>query len=268
MKVRRARKQRLKSLIEFVVGILVVFCVISFYHLGKSVIGPYLRSRTGVMSGTATTNAVEPFGQPESQPFVRGDMALIPDETTVTVEPIQLPQERVESSPSESTALPEHALKATVEGLSSEPSQPQPSTPTQPPQPSPQVQPPTVSQPEGRPPSASEKTIPTPPTSSSARSGTGNDQAIEGEPKPPITTVRRRYQVQVGVFRLKENTDKLMRELMSKGYQPLIEAVKTPTGEVYRIIVGAFDERSDAERLAQELEDIGIEAIVRETERR
>jgi cell division protein FtsN len=248
-------------LLEFFAGILVVLGAIGFYQLGKNFIGPYFYSKVHTASGVATTEVGEMGSQTATPSFVRSDIALIPDETTVTIEPLQTQSEVREEEPS---------------------SQPTPTTGTQQPQETPPPQeslpqetpPPQPSQPKQ--PSASVTPAPTTPESEAQpeRSKRTSRQApkpeVEKETiKEPSVGVGKRYQVQAGFFKLKENASKLVQELIEKGYQPSIEVVKGQFGESYRVVVGAFDERSDAEKLKQELEEqFGISAVVREVERR
>ncbi|MFA4028511.1 MAG: hypothetical protein GDYSWBUE_000415 [Candidatus Fervidibacterota bacterium] len=259
--MRKAKRQRLRSLVEFLAGIIIVVGAIGFYQLGKGVIGPYLRSRISPATGTMTTDTTGLSREDASQAFVRSDMALIPNETTVTIEPIYSPagsEERSQNVSEPSETAPEVTREEKVETQPSESGQPQP-TPS-PPQGDIKVTPTTkVSQPERTKPAVTYE-----PRSGGSETVGEQSSSESGTISAPPGSVKRRYHVQVGLFRLKENADKLVQELISKGYQPFVEVTKTPTGETYRIIVGAFDERSDAERLAQELDEIGMKAIVRD----
>ncbi|MFA4015661.1 MAG: hypothetical protein RUDDFDWM_000752 [Candidatus Fervidibacterota bacterium] len=256
--MRRTKQRHFRSLLEFFAGILVVLGAIGFYQLGKSFIGPYFYNKVHTAGGVVTTEVGETGTQTATLSFVRSDIALIPDETTVTIEPLPTQNEVTKEEPV---------------------SQPTPTTETQPPretpsQPQEVPSPPQPSQPEQ--PYTSVTPEPAAPESETQpeRLGRTSPQVPKAEVtketiKESIMGIGKKYQVQAGFFKLKENASRLVQELIEKGYQPSVEVVKGQSGESYRVIVGAFDKRSDAEKLKQELEEqFGISAVVREVERR
>lgn len=69
------------------------------------------------------------------------------------------------------------------------------------------------------------------------------------------------FAVQVGAFRVKENSDALIEELKSRGYEPYV----VETASALRIVrVGRFAEREEAQRIAAELKRGKMDAVVRQ----
>lgn len=66
------------------------------------------------------------------------------------------------------------------------------------------------------------------------------------------------YKVQVGAFSVKANAEKLVNELKGKGYSPFI----VTQGGLYKVQVGAFSVRANAEALVAELKRKGYDAII------
>lgn len=66
------------------------------------------------------------------------------------------------------------------------------------------------------------------------------------------------YKVQVGAFAIKSNADNLAAELQEKGYDAIVVYV----GGLYKVQVGAFNIRENADNLAAELRSKGYDAIV------
>ncbi|AFS79776.1 sporulation-specific N-acetylmuramoyl-L-alanine amidase CwlC [Gottschalkia acidurici 9a] len=66
------------------------------------------------------------------------------------------------------------------------------------------------------------------------------------------------YKVQVGAFSVKANADSLVNEPKSKGYSPIVVQV----GGLYKVQVGAFSVKANADSLVRELKAKGYEAIV------
>ncbi len=70
------------------------------------------------------------------------------------------------------------------------------------------------------------------------------------------------YVVVAGSFLNPENSQKMLQELKSKGYQPYVTKV-TISGKTYRRVnVAAFSGRQQADKLAEELADAGYEVTV------
>lgn len=65
------------------------------------------------------------------------------------------------------------------------------------------------------------------------------------------------YRVQVGVFSEKVNAERLVAALKELGYEAI-----SSSGPPYRVQTGAFSSLDNANRLAQELQDRGFEALV------
>jgi DedD protein len=69
----------------------------------------------------------------------------------------------------------------------------------------------------------------------------------------------RAFSVQVGAFRVKENSDAVVEELKSRGYEPWVETA----GSLRIVRVGRFVERGEAQRVASALKNENMEAVVR-----
>lgn len=66
------------------------------------------------------------------------------------------------------------------------------------------------------------------------------------------------YKVQVGAFSVRTNADNLVNELKGKGYSPFVVI----EGGLYKVQVGAFGVRANADALVAELKAKGYDAIV------
>lgn len=66
------------------------------------------------------------------------------------------------------------------------------------------------------------------------------------------------YKVQVGAFSKKANADQLCEELQGKGFEAFVRLI----GNWYKVQVGAFKDRSNADKLCRELSGKGYPAFV------
>ncbi|AFS77586.1 sporulation-specific N-acetylmuramoyl-L-alanine amidase CwlC [Gottschalkia acidurici 9a] len=66
------------------------------------------------------------------------------------------------------------------------------------------------------------------------------------------------YRVQVGAFSVRANADSLVNELKTKGYSPIVVQVDG----LYKVQVGAFSVKANADSLVNELKTKGYQAIV------
>lgn len=73
------------------------------------------------------------------------------------------------------------------------------------------------------------------------------------------TTSKRLYRVQVGAFSVKANADNLVKELKSKGY----DAFSVKSDNLYRVQIGTFSVKANAEKLAKELKGKGYSTIIK-----
>lgn len=69
---------------------------------------------------------------------------------------------------------------------------------------------------------------------------------------------RKLYKVQVGAFSIKENAERLVDELKSKGYESIIVVSEG----LYKVQAGAFSIRENAEKLVQQLKADGYNAFI------
>jgi DedD protein len=68
------------------------------------------------------------------------------------------------------------------------------------------------------------------------------------------------FSVQVGAFRVKQNSDAVMEQLKSRGYEPYVET----SGSLRIVRVGRYAEREEALRIAAALKSANMEAVVRQ----
>ena len=75
-------------------------------------------------------------------------------------------------------------------------------------------------------------------------------------------TAPKLYRVQVGAFGIKANAENLANSLKSKGYNAIIKNVTINGRVIYRVQVGAFSNKLNADAMVVSLKKIGVEAIV------
>ena len=63
--------------------------------------------------------------------------------------------------------------------------------------------------------------------------------------------------VQLGSFGSRDNANRLVREMTSKGFKAFVAPITTNGRELYRVRVGPAPTRGDAEALAAQLKKIG-----------
>lgn len=101
------------------------------------------------------------------------------------------------------------------------------------------------------------------------------EAAPEPEPAPPaveapqvqvaaLPSEEAAFTLQVGAFRQPENSDKVIRDLASRGYQPYVVALKGSKSRVLHTVrVGRYADREEARKAAAELRQReGIAAVV------
>lgn len=91
-----------------------------------------------------------------------------------------------------------------------------------------------------------------------AKEETKREEERAPEVKPPAAEL---YFVQVASFRQKANAKSLMRRLKEKGYKVRIVQVTLGKGKWWRVKVGGFAERGEAERVKGALEKEGFKGI-------
>ena len=82
--------------------------------------------------------------------------------------------------------------------------------------------------------------------------------------RPPGGYARVAYCVQVGAFREQEKADALRADLVDRYDRVYISSVSTRAEQLYRVRVGPFSDRTEAERSAGELGRHGVAGIVAE----
>lgn len=144
------------------------------------------------------------------------------------------------------------------------PVRPTPVAPTPAPTPSNQpvkFTPPTTSQP-AKPPSYRKLSSPLPATDNGSLS---LPPASPPAASPPATVPADRFSIQVGVFSNYENALRQMQDLETKVNQPVKVFISKMEGlTVYRLLVGTFEKRSDAEAYLRQLDQNTIKGMVKD----
>lgn len=87
----------------------------------------------------------------------------------------------------------------------------------------------------------------------------GGDIASTPEEDRPTGVL---YRVQTGAFAVRENAERLLEELKSKGYEAFITTVDLDGRIFYRVQVGAYGIRSNAEAMRSKLMADGYDAVI------
>jgi cell division protein FtsN len=109
--------------------------------------------------------------------------------------------------------------------------------------------PPTLSPPENQqaPPSAPPAVASTPPVATTQPAPDASASA------PGLS-----YTIQLGSFKSRQGADAIVEALTKQGFSPAVSALTTPQGETwYRVRVGSYPLREEAEKAAQELKQKG-----------
>lgn len=112
---------------------------------------------------------------------------------------------------------------------------------------------------------------PTPPSPPAQKPGTSSDQPAaspSGSPSQAPTGKereardRRLYRVQVGLFEDRENANRATQQLRESGYEAAIIPTQRGSTTLYRVQVYATHDRQKAEKMRDELKAKGFEAYV------
>jgi DedD protein len=77
------------------------------------------------------------------------------------------------------------------------------------------------------------------------------------QPAPPATVTRGGFAVQLGSFGSKDNAERLVRDMNSKGFSAFIAPTTRDARELYQVRVGPTRDRASAEALAAQLRRMG-----------
>ena len=81
---------------------------------------------------------------------------------------------------------------------------------------------------------------------------------LKATPRTKPVPRARLFRVQVGAFSVRANADRMADRLRKDGYSPFV----TTTGNLHRVQVGAFSVRANAQRLEAELKGKGYDTII------
>ncbi len=71
-----------------------------------------------------------------------------------------------------------------------------------------------------------------------------------------------KFRIQAGLFASSENAKDLLSHLQTEGYGSGLEMISHPEGAYYRVWVGPYDSKEEAQSIAQELSGKGYQAFV------
>jgi cell division septation protein DedD len=70
------------------------------------------------------------------------------------------------------------------------------------------------------------------------------------------------YYLNVGVFAVSANADKVIQKLQGAGLQPIVQELTTSKGHVTRVRVGPFGTKADAAQTAKKIRALKLDAVV------
>ena len=76
--------------------------------------------------------------------------------------------------------------------------------------------------------------------------------------KPSTPTIGKLYRVQVGAFKVKANADALLKQLKAKGFDGFVRQVNG----LYKVQVGAYSVKANAEAMKAKVEKAGFSAFI------
>jgi len=77
------------------------------------------------------------------------------------------------------------------------------------------------------------------------------------EPPKPGPVAPGSFAVQLGSFSVRDNADRLVRDMTAKGFAAFVSPIKSGDRQIYRVRVGPARDRAQAEALAAQLRRIG-----------
>jgi DedD protein len=77
------------------------------------------------------------------------------------------------------------------------------------------------------------------------------------KPVPPAAVPKGSFVVQLGSFGSKDNADRLVRDMIAKGFNAFVAPITSGGRELYRVRVGPTRDRASAEALAAQLRRMG-----------
>jgi DedD protein len=210
---------------------------------------PAVADETGLRQYTIDLDAPATHAQPAPEPD--GAVAL-PTPAIEARSPTATPGEAAApESPSTEPAAPESASpeSASPEMASREPQRPASTSPApvtaQAPAPKPQPAIPPVA-------------ATTPPATTAATTASNAPKPADKPPAPkPPASAGAGFAVQLGSFAVRDNANRLAREMTAKGFAASVAPLKVNGRELYRVLVGPTRDRAAAEALAAQLRRIG-----------
>lgn len=104
---------------------------------------------------------------------------------------------------------------------------------------------------------------PAKPTSPALKPVSKSRKPITAEPSPskpvtpPLTAAQSAFFIQVGAFSVKENADRVIKKLMSRGFSPLVQT-RTTRPSMHVIFIGGFADKKSPQNMITELKSKGL----------
>lgn len=87
-------------------------------------------------------------------------------------------------------------------------------------------------------------------------------EAESGRPSAPAASEMHTFRVQVGTFVSRDNADNLAADLKRRGYSARVKVVESEGRTLYRVQIGEYKNREDADKLSEELSSAGYSPVV------
>jgi DedD protein len=99
----------------------------------------------------------------------------------------------------------------------------------------------------------------TPPTTAAAAPSAkpASAPAPRVDPPQPVPAAPGSFAVQLGSFSVRDNADRLVRDMTAKGFAAFVSPIRSGDRQIYRVRVGPTRDRAQAEALAAQLRRIG-----------
>jgi cell division septation protein DedD len=84
------------------------------------------------------------------------------------------------------------------------------------------------------------------------------------EPKTATASgdLARGFYLNVGVFAVSANADKVVQKLQGAGLKPIVQELTTSKGQVTRVRVGPFGTKAEAQSTAKKIRTLKLDAVV------
>ena len=92
-----------------------------------------------------------------------------------------------------------------------------------------------------------------------------NLKEVAAKPEIPAEENRVLYRIQIGAFKLKANAESYVEYVKRRGFDAFYKEDSSGDGIIYRIQAGAFENKSYAQEHLRQLRESGIEGFIYES---